>query len=42
MSVVPLDWQVRVFGSSDLVDRPSVCLSVRTIPMSGCMDRCSY
>ena len=33
--------QVRVFGSSGLVDIPSERLYVRTIPIYGCMDRCS-
>ena len=30
---------MRVFWSSGLVDRPSDRLYVRTIPLSGCMDR---
>ena len=35
----PAEWQVRLFGTSGLIDRPSDHLSVRTIPLSGCMDR---
>ena len=31
--------QVRVFGSSSLVDRPPSRLSIRNIPLYGCMDR---
>ena len=38
----PEDCQVRVFGSSGSVDRPSDRLSVRTIPLSGSMERCSW
>ena len=38
-SFVPADWRVRVFESSGLKDRPSDRLSIRTIPLSGCMDR---
>ena len=30
---------MRVFGSSSIVDRPSERLSVRTIPLSGYIDR---
>ena len=33
------DWLVRVFWSSSLVDRPSDCLYVLNIPISGCMNR---
>ena len=33
------DWQLRVFWSFGLIDRPSDRLYVRTIPLSGCMDR---
>ena len=32
------DFQVRVFWSSGTVDRPSVYMYIRTIPLSGCMD----
>ena len=41
-SMVLVDWQVRVFGPSILVDRPSDHLYVRTITMSGCMGRRSH
>ena len=33
-----LDWRVRVFGPSDIVDRPSYCMYIRSIPLSGCMN----
>ena len=33
------DWQVRVFGKSGIVDRPSDRLYVRTIPQYGYMNR---
>ena len=32
-------WQVRVFGPSDLIDRPSECLYIRTVPPYGFIDR---
>ena len=35
----PANWRVRVFLSSGIVDRLSENLSVRTIPLSGWMDR---
>ena len=35
----PADWQVRLFGTSGLIDRSSDHLSVWTIPLYGCMDR---
>ena len=38
-SLVLADSWVRMFWSSGLVDRPSDRLYVRTIPLSGCMDR---
>ena len=38
-SFLSADWQVTVFWSSGLVDRPSDCLYVRNITLSGCMDR---
>ena len=38
-SLVPVGWQVRVFGISGLIDRPSDHMYVRTIPLSGCMCR---
>ena len=34
-----LDCRVRVFGLSDIVDRPSDRLYVHTFPLCGCMDR---
>ena len=37
-SFASTDWQVRVFWLSSIVDRPSDCLYVRTITLSGCMD----
>ena len=37
-SFLMVDWQVRVFDSSGILDRPSECVSVKNIPMSGCMD----
>ena len=39
MSFIPADRQVRVFGPSGIVHIPSDHLSVRTIPLYGCMDR---
>ena len=39
--MVTADRQVRVFGFYGLVYRPSDRLCDRTIPLSGCMDRCS-
>ena len=36
---VLVDWRVRVFWSSGLVDRPPDCLYVGTFPLPGCMDR---
>ena len=42
LSFVQEDWKVRVFVSSGPVDMPSEHLSVQTITMSGCMDRCSH
>ena len=36
-SFIAADWQVRVFWSSGLVDRPSGHMYVRTITLSGCM-----
>ena len=36
---VPVDWQVRMFGQSGLIYRPSGHIYVRTIPLSGCVDR---
>ena len=41
VSLVPAYWQVRVFGLSYIVNRPSNCLHVRTILLSRCMDRSS-
>ena len=41
-SLVPLDWQVRVFRSSGIVDIPSDHLSAWNIPLSGYMDRRSH
>ena len=41
-SLVPSYWQVRVFGTSDIVDRPSDHLYLRTINLPGCMYRCSH
>ena len=38
-SLVLADWQVRVLMSSGLVDRPSDCLYVRTITLSGCTEK---
>ena len=38
-SFILSDWRVRVFWSSGIVDIPSDRLYVRTIPLSGCMDR---
>ena len=38
-SFVLVDWQVMLFWLFGLVDRPSDRLYVRTIPLSGCMDR---
>ena len=32
---------MRVFGTYGLIDRPSECLYVHTIPLYGCMERCS-
>ena len=32
-------WRLRVFLSSGIIDRPFDYLFVRTIPLSGCMDR---
>ena len=40
-SFIEADWRMRVFGSSGLVYRPPDRLYVRTILLSGCMDRCS-
>ena len=37
---LPTGWRLRVFGPSGFVDRPSEHIYVRTIPLSGCMDRC--
>ena len=39
---VAADWWVRVLGSSSFIDRPSEYMSVRTIPLSECTDRCSH
>ena len=36
------DWHVRVFWSSGLIGRPYEQLYVHTIPLSGCMYRCSH
>ena len=36
--LVPMDWQVRVFGLSGIFDRPSDCLYVSTIPQCGFME----
>ena len=36
-SLVLADWQVRVFGSSGLIDRTSDHLYVQTINLHGCM-----
>ena len=36
---VAAGWRVMVFWLYDFVDRPSDHLCVRTIPLSGCMDR---
>ena len=41
-SFVPADWRVRMFKTSVIVDRPSDRLSIWTIPLHGCMYRCSY
>ena len=41
-SFVPADWQMRVFGPSGIIDRSYDRLYVRTIPLSGCMGRCSH
>ena len=38
-SSVASDWQLRLFGFSGLIDRPSDCLCVSTIPLYGYMDR---
>ena len=38
---VPVDFQVRVFGTSGIVYRPSEHLSVQNIPLYGCIDRLS-
>ena len=38
-SFAPADWQMRVFWLSGIVDIPSDHLYVRTIHMSGCIDR---
>ena len=38
-SFIPVDWRVKVFGLSGLVDRPSENMFVHTITMSGCMYR---
>ena len=40
-SLVPADWQVRVFKSSGLVYRQSDRMFVRTIPLYGCIERSS-
>ena len=40
-SFVSADWRVRVLWSSGILDRPSDDLYVRTITMSGCIDRLS-
>ena len=41
-SFLLLDWQVRVFWSSGIVDRPSGRMYIRNFPLSGCMDRCYH
>ena len=41
-SFIPADWQVRVSGSSGIVDIPSDRLCVRTIPLPMCMERRSH
>ena len=41
VSFVLADWQVRVFWSSGIVDRPSDCLYIRIILISGCTYRLS-
>ena len=38
-SFVTVDWCVRIFGMSDLVDKSSEHLSRWTIPLYGCMNR---
>ena len=38
-SLIPVDWQVGLFGPSGILDRPYECLYICTIPLSGCMDR---
>ena len=35
--LVLFDWQVKVFGLSGIIDRPSERLYLRTNPLSGCM-----
>ena len=40
-SFVPVDWRVRVFGPSVIVNIPSDRLYVRNIPLYGCMVICS-
>ena len=36
---ISVDWQVRMFRPSGIIDIPLDGLYIRTIPMSGCMDR---
>ena len=39
--LVLADWRMKVFWSSGIVDIPSDRIYIRTIPLPGCMKRCS-